>query len=196
MTWDESKEDKACPCGTGTYTITRRANDWGQGGEWFEMNCSRCRETYVQFKLDYLDPGAPGSTSILDLWVLRRDKEAVDDLQKQIKRTEQSMLAKALPRYLSRWLKHFAGKSKKDVWRELKPLDRSHVPSLGTFYKHTKDGVETYLQDFFAAKRIISILDLLKITDSEMTELNQRLRNMDREYEAVKKKMIDAGVYA
>jgi hypothetical protein len=106
------------------------------------------------------------------------------------------MLAKALPRYLPRWVEHFAGKSKKDVWKELKRLDRLHVPSLATFYKRSKDGVESYLRDFFAAKRLTLILDFLKITDSELTELNQRLRNMDREYETAKKKMIDTGVYA
>ncbi len=196
MSWEKYKEERACPCGAGTYTVTRQENDWGKVHEWHEMNCARCRNNYVQYTLSYHDPGAPGGTSFSPLWVLIADKRTVDDAGEQIKLLENSMFAKAKGRYLQRWLEHFADKSKKDVWRELKPLDRSHVPSLATFYKHTKDGVEDYLRDFFVAKRLMSILDLLNISDAEMTEFNQRLRQMHRQYEKVEKKMIDTGVHA
>jgi hypothetical protein len=197
MSWEEYNEEKPCPCGTGTYAITRQENDWGKSHEWFEMKCLRCQANYAQHTHTYHDPGAPGGTSSLCLWVLRDDKLAVDDVERQIEREKLSMLATAQARYLQKWLENFAGKAKKNVWEELKSIDRSRVPSLGTFYKHTKDdSVEGYLHDWFKAERLLEILAFLGVADSEITDANKRLICLDEECQVAKRKMISAGVHA
>jgi hypothetical protein len=83
MSWEEFNDEKPCPCSKGTSTITRQENDWGKGHIFFRMNCKDCRNTYVHFAFRYHDPGAPGGTSLSDRWVLKEDKKALDDIEKQ-----------------------------------------------------------------------------------------------------------------
>ena len=195
MSWDEYKQKKACPCRAGTYTITRQENDWGKSHEWYTMNCERCLEKYVEFTYSYHDPGAPGGISSTNLWVLKEEMGELDRIRLSIQHAQHIMVNKATARYSSRWLQHFEGKSKKDVWEELKALDRSFVPSLGTFYKHTSDGVDIYLRDLFNAKRLTPILDFLGATDLDLTFDRERLLAMERAYDTAKTKMIRGGVY-
>ena len=125
MSWEEFNDEKPCPCGKGKYTITRQENDWGKSHVSFRMNCKDCRNTYVQFVFRYHDPGAPGGTSSSDLWVLKEDKQALDDLEKQIGRKKEAILSMAQVRYLQRWLESFVDKPKKRIWAELKSIDRT-----------------------------------------------------------------------
>jgi hypothetical protein len=128
---------------------------------------------------------------------LRDEKQALDEVERQIEREKLSMLATAQARYLQQWLAHFAGKPKKNVWAELKSIDHSRVPSLGTFYKHTKDdGVERYLHDWFKPRRLMKILVFLGVADSEMTEAKKRLIYLEEECQTATRKMISAGVHA
>lgn len=197
MSWDEYKQTSACPCGTGTYTITRHENDWGKTHESLEMNCTDCRARYLQFSHSYHDTGAPSGLSAMFLWVLRRDKEAVDDIEQEIEREKQSIVAIARTRYLRRWLAHFAGKSKKDVWAQLRSINRLGVPSLSTFYDHTQgEGVEQYLHHWFEAERLIPILTFLDVADPEITEATKRLFALGGQYEAARNEMVRKGVFA
>ena len=196
MSWEEFKDEKTCPCHKGTYTITRQANDWGQSRVSFEMNCTPCQNTYVQFTSHYHDPGAPGGTSSFDLWVLKIDKQALDNAEKQIRRKKDAILSVAQERYLKEWLGRFGGKTKKSVWAELKSIDRSHVPSLGTFYIHTKNGtLEDYLRTWFDAERIIPIFAFLGIQDSEIAEGNAEVSEQSQNREALKRQMLSRAVH-
>jgi hypothetical protein len=197
MSWDEYNVEKVCPCGAGTYMVTRQENDWGKSHEWLKMNCAQCQDKYITFTLSYLDLGAPGGTSSLPLWVLKADKQAVDNLERQIERESESMLRTAQSRYSQRWLARFAGKTKNDIWAQLKSINHSHVPSLGTFYNHTKnESAESYLREWFRPERIKAILAFLDITDAEMAEADKRLKDLAEECEAMKQKMVRAGVHA
>jgi hypothetical protein len=113
MSWEEFKDEKTCPCHKGTYTSTRQANDWGQSRVSFEMNCTPCQNKYVQFTSRYHDPGAPGGTSSFDLWVLKIDKQALDNAEKQIGRKKDAILSMAHERYLRNGSEGLGAKRKK-----------------------------------------------------------------------------------
>jgi len=162
----------------------------------FEMNCTPCQNKYVQFTSRYHDPGAPGGTSSFDLWVLKIDKQALDNAEKQIGRKKSAILSMAHERYLKEWLGRFGGKTKKSVWAELRSIDRSHVPSIGTFYIHTKNGtLEDYLRTWFDAERIIPILAFLGIQDSEIAEGNAEVSEQSQNREALKREMLSRAVH-
>jgi hypothetical protein len=196
MGWEEFKNEKVCPCHNGTYTITRQENDWGKSHVSFEMNCTSCQERYVQFTFRYHDPGAPGGTSSSYLWVLKTDMQAVDAVEEQIKRKKKAVLSMAQVRYLKQWLERFVDKPKKVVWAELKAIDRSRVPSLATFYAHTKNGTpKAYLRTWFDAEKVILILGFLGIHDSEIEEAYAELSEKNQKIETLKRQMLSRGVH-
>ena len=196
MSWGEFKTEKTCPCRKGTYTITRQENDWGKSHVSFQMNCTICQNTYVQSTFRYHDPGAPGGTSSSYLWVLKGDKQAVDDLEKQITRKKKAVLSMAQARYLKQWLARFVDKPKKLVWAELKAIDRSRVPSLATFYARTKNGtLKTYLRTWFDSEKVIPILVFLGIHDSEIEEAYAELSEQNQKIESLKQQMLSRGAH-
>lgn len=196
MSWEEFKYEKTCPCRKGTYTITRRENDWGKSHVSFQMNCTICQNAYVQFTFHYHDPGAPGGTSSSYLWVLKRDKQAVDDAEKQITRKKKAVSSMAQTRYLRQWLARFMAKPKKVVWAELKAIDRSLVPSLATFYARTKNGTpKGYLRTLFDAEKVIPILAFLGIYDSEIEEAYAELSKQNQKLENLKQQMLSRGAH-
>lgn len=196
MSWEEFKYQKTCPCSKGKYTITRQENDWGKSHLWFKMNCESCQNTYVQFTSHYHDPGAPGGTSSSDFWVLKEDKQALDDLQKQIKREKEAILSMGQARYLQRWLDTFVDKPKKRIWAELKSIAHHCVPSLGTFYTRTKDeSLEDYLREWFDAEKLISILDFLGIHDSELPQAYAQLNEQSQNSEGTERQMLSRAVH-
>lgn len=47
MSWETlSETNEPCPCGNGTYTIIREADDWNRLEESWVMNCPQCKENY------------------------------------------------------------------------------------------------------------------------------------------------------
>lgn len=47
MSWETVSETKRpCPCGKGTYTITKRCDDWNRYEEYWVMDCLQCKENY------------------------------------------------------------------------------------------------------------------------------------------------------
>jgi hypothetical protein len=196
MSWEEFNNEKSCPCSKGTYTITRQENDWGKGHISFRMNCKDCRNSYVHFAFPYHDAGAPGGTSLSDLWVLKEDKKALDDIEKQIRRMKEAILALAQGRYLKQWLARFLDKPKNAVWAELKSIDRAHVPSIGTFYNHTKNETpEDYLRTWFDAEKVIPILAYLGIQDSEIVAAYAELSEKNERRENAEGRMLRRGVH-
>ena len=82
------------------------------------------------------------------------------------------------------------------MWAELRFIDRSHVPSIGTFYIHTKNGtLEDYLRTWFDAERIIPILAFLGIQDSEIAEGNAEVSEQSQNREALKRQMLSRAVH-
>lgn len=196
MSWEEFNDEKPCPCAKGKYTITRQENDWGKGHIFFRMNCKDCRNTYVHFAFRYHDPGAPGGTSLSDRWVLKEDKKALDDIEKQIRRMKEAILALAQARYLKQWLARFLDKPKNAVWAELKSIDRARVPSLGTFYNHTKNETpEDYLRTWFDAENVIPILAYLGIQDSEIVAAYAELSEQNQRHESAEDRMLRRGIH-
>jgi len=162
----------------------------------FQMNCTICQNTYDQFTFRYHDPGAPGGTSLSYLWVLKGDKQAVEDAEKQITRKKKAVLSMAQARYLKQWLARFVDKPKKVVWAELKAIDRSRVPSLATFYARTKNGTpKAYLRTWFDAEKVILILAFLGIHDSEIEEAYAELSEKNQKIETLKRQMLSRGVH-
>lgn len=138
----------------------------------------------------------PGGTSSSDFWVLKEDKQALDDSEKQIKRKKDVTLSIGQARYLQRWLDTFVDKPKKRIWTELKSIAHHRVPSLGTFYTRTKDeSLEHYLREWFDAEKLISILAFLGIRDSEITEAYAQLNEQSQKSERAKREMLSRGVY-
>ena len=102
----------------------------------------------------------------------------------------------AQARYLKQWLARFFDKPKKVVWAELKSIDRSRVPSLGTFYSHTKNETsEDYLRTWFDAEKVLSILAFLGIQDSEIVAAYAEVRKQNKKRENAEGRMLRRGVY-
>src|SRR5690606_31990624 len=106
-------ETKPCWCGKSTITYVTEMDDWNRTRNSRIINCPDC------FK--------------------KNAKEVEEEAQKKLIRENLFNEAKelAIDNYLNFWLEKFEGMNKKQIWEYLTNGDG--YPSLGTFYKHTKD---------------------------------------------------------
>jgi len=155
------------------------------------MDCTQCRKEYVKYTHYYTDYGAPGGESSIDMWVLRTDKEAADGQGEKLKRGKEKISAIARIRYEQQWLSHFDKKSKKDIWEELRTIEK-FFSSLGTFYKHTKgNGAKPYLQYYLRYDKLNIVFEILGIEDTEIKEEMKEIVSLQEEHQRTMEKMIE-----
>jgi hypothetical protein len=195
MTWDGIQKEWQCPCGAGTFVATYWSDDWGKSDESREMNCERCRENYVFYKYHYFDERI-GRGATLYRWVAKREKEVLDNLKKSLNEIHKTTSELSRNRYLTQWLAHFASKSKKSVWQELKADGHCHVPSIGTFYRHVKStGIEGYLQWYFQEpERIEAIVSILDVTDPDVESGLAKIAELSAMWKKSEIEMVRNGV--
>lgn len=103
----------------------------------------------------------------------RKRKNRKKELREKLHNKAKSLAA---DRYLDAWIEKYEGLNKKQAWKALST--KSGYPSLGTFYKHTKDeGMEKYIkrqfeQDFEAC------LEKLGINDESITNIINERNNI------------------
>ena len=57
MSWDSTETQKSCPCGTGTYTVIDRSDDWGRFETNWRMDCPICSKKYSLYTYAYYNSG-------------------------------------------------------------------------------------------------------------------------------------------
>lgn len=146
MSFERMIDDvKVCDCGEGTITYVNEMDDWNRTQRWKEFQCLHCEKEHEKI-----------------IQQQNSDREQRDLLLRQAQDI-------AINRYLEKWLKHFEGRNKKQVW-EMLVTGPSH-PALGTFYKHVREtGLEKKLT-YWLKNNIIDSLKLLGIQDEEIVQL-------------------------
>lgn len=175
MSWEEmSRRRYPCPCGRGEYEEMSLSDDWGRSETRREMFCMECKQNYVYDTT--VIHGHPGD-EIERGWVLKSVLEAEAKHRKDVEE-------KAKTLYLYVWKEKFErAKTKKQIWKVLTG-DGKYYPSLGTFYKHTKEypkeQLMRYVNGFFSyhgLKRVFAVcqvkpdLNGLGITQEELDNL-------------------------
>jgi hypothetical protein len=150
MSWEEfPPEIKPCWCGKSTITYIMEMDGWNRTRTSRIINCQECLEK--------------------DLFE-EQEKSRKKELREKLHNKAKNLAA---DRYLDAWIEKFEGLNKKQAWEALS--NKSGYPSLGTFYKHTKDeGMLKYIkrqfeQDFEAC------LEKLGLSDENITSIiNER----------------------
>lgn len=154
MSWEEmTRKTKPCRCGNGTVSYISEMDDWNRFREKTIINCERCREEATQTKRLNEEKAQ-----------LRREL-----LNKACRLAEE--------KYSHIWLEKFSGLNKKQAWEYL--TNENGYPSLGTFYKHTKEmgGLESYLKWCFR-KDFETNLKVLNISDPEIEKIISESRSI------------------
>ena len=57
MSRDSTETQKSCPCGTGTYTVIDRSDDWRRFETNWRMDCPICSKKYSLYTYAYYNSG-------------------------------------------------------------------------------------------------------------------------------------------
>ncbi|MDI1302668.1 MAG: hypothetical protein PSX71_12240 [bacterium] len=152
MSWEEMvPETKPCWCGKGTITYRMQMDDWNRTRNSREINCPVCLE--------------------------QANRESEERRQREESKKALYEKAKALAEnsHLEHWLSRYSGLSKKAAW-QLYTSGKGY-PSLGTFYKNTKnEGLANYMRRSFLSD-FEDALKKMNVIDEEVQELlNERER--------------------
>jgi len=177
------KENRSCPCGQSTYTVRYFTNDWsGERSEW-EMNCSECLLKYRLHEFTYFDSGLASQSF---RWIKTEFYAKAHELRKESERIFRHVIDLTEKQYLATWVSFFRGKSKRAMWEILHKT--FSYPSLSTFYMHTKNKApEQFLKEYFTKDRIIQILGIIGIRDSQIEIDLKKANNLEIEAEELLK---------
>jgi hypothetical protein len=187
MSWEEMSSTKhPCPCGSGTYTVTRLMDDWNRSEERWEMDCLVCKDKFTLYESGYWHSGLWTPTY---RWVLREALAKVQEQQAEINQLERKIIDLARSRYLEIWCALFSGcKSKKDVWFSLTQGKR--YPSLATFYKSVRyQGLKTYIDNWFNWDHLSDVLTSIKVADTDIARLIQEYSELEAKYIELTRKL-------
>jgi len=164
-----SEEELKCPCENGIYRVTISVNDWFQWNEHWEMLCENCKSKYILRETIRYDSGMSRNSY---RWIsIEEDKKA-----REIEAQCSALIECLVDKYLNEFLAYFSEKSKKEIWGIITSRG-SQYPSLGTFYKHTKDaGLENYLKQYFQ-ENIECAFEILNRNPPELEELKKAQSN-------------------
>lgn len=182
MSWEESEPIKQpCPCGQGHYTMIQRSDDWGRFDERWEMHCLVCEAEYGLYGHDYT---RKGMVVTYRGWVLRHVLQELATASAAVEEARKRLASYATDEFGERWTAHFAGKTKKAIWRELTE-DGKHYPSLGTFYKHVAEsGMAHVLKRYFDPRELPNVIRLLGPSTSDLRERMADAERLERELDA------------
>ena len=167
MSWeDDRSETRPCPCGSDNFTVTFRSNDWGQHEECWSMHCPKCAETHRVYSYVIMDRKGMAGTRYV--WVPRHDIAELHALQESIGKRNDDLTAYLKKYYGRKWVAHFSGVPKKQVWTELTENGR-HYPQLSTFYKHVRQsGIAYVLERYFCYDQSETVIRILEIDDANL----------------------------
>lgn len=179
MSWETLNESKkACPCGNGTYTIIQRMDDWNRLDSNWVMNCPECMAIYSLYSYNYYDSGIPTQGK---RWVKKGAFEKSKKLQQEADKLKEKAVELAREKYFPLLIDKFSKSSKKEIWSVLNE-NIAWYKSLGTFYKHTKNRTtKDYLSDVFDYRNLKSILKIVNIKDTEISDSLLKIDSLESE---------------
>ena len=168
MSWDSTETQKSCPCGTGTYTVIDRSDDWGRFETNWRMDCPICSKKYSLYTYAYYNSGLREQGH---KWVETTIYNEAMKLNKMAKDTKRKAVLLAKERYLPVLEEMFRKSSKKAIWKALSENIKWYK-SLGTFYKHTKNqDKREYLGELFHQAELMSVLRIAHVEDDDIKKL-------------------------
>lgn len=178
MSWEESEPiNRPCPCGAGHYAVIERSDDWNRIDERWEMHCPACAPKYGLYARDYTHKGMAATYRG---WLPRSVLQEFAAATTAVEEAKKRLTAYAVDTVGERWKTHFAGKTKKAVWRELTE-DGKHYPSLGTFYAHVCDsGLARVLERYFDPRDLSTVVRILGPSGSELAARIVEAERMER----------------
>lgn len=181
MSWEEGPSTKhSCPCGNGHYAVVPRSDDWGRYEERWEMLCPSCKETYGLYSLDY---NRKGMVSTSHSWVPQQLLRELATGALEVEQAKEMLSAYAISQYEERWSRHFSGKTKKAIWREL-TQDGNEYPSLPTFYLQIRDSsLSQQLSRYFNYRQLSTVVRILQLSDTELHVRMGRVQKLERALE-------------
>ena len=169
MSWeDTAKYIYQCPCGSSTFTVRHRSNDWGNYHEVWEMQCPTCRSAYVLHE-DYRWP--KGIKEYRFGWVSSTLWQSYEEDRTARMGAENALRDYFRQEYWTGLMERFEGMSTKAIWEELTGGGAGY-PVLSTFYKHVRDdGLETVVDGFVTSRHMDRITEALGVTDLQIDAL-------------------------
>lgn len=145
------------------------------------MECKVCDRQFDLFS--YAVPHK-GMMETYRGWVRKDLLREVKTLRRQAE-AKAALLRRQLRRHLSdKWLAHFGGRSKKDVWGELTESGATY-PALATFYSHVRhSGMENVLLQYLDGRNLARIQKVLKLPRGPLTELAEEIRKLEKSVDA------------
>lgn len=192
MSWEESEPIKRpCPCGVGHYLVIERSDDWNRFEERWEMHCPDCVATNDLYARDYTRKGI---TATYRGWVPRSVLLELAAATAAVDEAKKCLTAYAVEAVGERWNAHFAGKTKKTVWRELTEHGK-HYPSLGTFYVHVRDAdLARVLKRYLEPRDLPTVVRILGLSGSELAMRIAEAERMERDLRELDNRAREQGV--
>jgi hypothetical protein len=182
VSWEESTPiDRPCPCAAGYYAVINRSDDWGRFDERWEMHCTSCQSGYGLYVYEY---NRSGMSNTHRSWLSRELLRELSSLESKLERAKQGLSQSAAAELRSQWFEHFAGKSKKAVWRELTE-DGMQYPSLPTFYTHVRQSsLQRVLTRYFEYDELSTVERVLGLDNTELPVRRNQVAELEAELEA------------
>src|SRR5690349_20825807 len=117
MSWEEiDRNDVACPCGSGTFTIVSLSDDWNRTDQRWTMNCPSCKTRYtlVTFYGRYKGTVA----DIRFAWASADACKAADKLKERARKLLADAKRVAMAKFPD-WSKKIDRRNKRSVWKAL-----------------------------------------------------------------------------
>jgi hypothetical protein len=181
MSWEEGLPTKhPCPCGNGQYTVVQRSDDWGRHEELWKMHCQSCLQRYGLYSFDYSRSGIVVTSH---RWLPRQLLNELAVTAAEVEEARKAASAYAVTQFQDQWNKHFRGKAKKAIWRELTE-DGKRYPSLPTFYLHVRESsLEKQLARYFEFPELPTVARILQVGSSELQSRIEKVQAMERTLE-------------
>lgn len=181
MSWEDSEPQyRSCPCGKGRYSVVYRSDDWGRSDERWAMHCEHCSETHGLYSYNI---NRKGIDETYYGWLPESGLAEILRLNKKISHEERTLATYLKAVHAIGWHRHFNGKTKKAIWRELTD-DGSDYPSLSTFYDHVRrSGLDQILGSYLTYSHIKTLIRILQPKDTKLSAQVKAVKRLKRSLE-------------
>jgi hypothetical protein len=164
-----AENERPCPCGSGTYSVTTSANDWGGATERWTMGCRNCRSEYALLEYAYREKDRQWLGYV---WIDSADRKRLDALTEAIDDSEKQLLIDARAAYFDRWMELTQSAStKKQLWSLLTNDGARPYPKLPTFYNHVRRiGLEHSWASEFSYPNLSRIVEVIDPSDQSLAD--------------------------
>lgn len=117
-------------------------------------------------------------------WLSRVVLQELSIAATELAQSKEALSVYARTEFVERWNRHFNGKTKKNVWRELTE-DGKHYPSLPTFYAHVRHStMQRELDRYFEWHTLPTVARVLELSRSELQSRIEHIQELERLLEA------------